>query len=134
MDSTSLTQIESQRTLQQYESLEQISVAQLSHPEVSLRPVSQTSCRHEPMGTPPPLLLLDELLEELLLDDDDELLLDEPLLLPLELEEELLDDDELLELDDEEELLPLELPLVQSETSGVPQPVGPSYPVPALHS
>jgi hypothetical protein len=123
MDSTSLTQIESQRTLQQYESLAQISVAQVSHPDVSLRPVSQTSCLHEPIGTPPPLLLL---LDELLDDDDDELL-DEPLLLPLELdpEEELLDD-ELLELDDE--LLPLELPLplVQSATSGVPQPVGPS--------
>jgi hypothetical protein len=79
-------------------------------------------------GSPLPLLLLlDELLEELLLDDE---------LLLLDPEDELLDeedeeddeDDELLELDDDDP------PPVQSATSGVPQPVGPSYPAPAVHS
>jgi hypothetical protein len=140
MEPTSPTQTESQRVLQQYESCAQISVTQVSHPEVRLLPVEQSAWLHAPPplllpeDEPPPLLPPDEppeddppLLPELLPEDELPLLLPEdelpPLLLP-----ELLPDELPLLLPPE--LLPVAEP--QSAAFGVPHPVGPSKPGPAL--
>jgi hypothetical protein len=128
MDPTSLTQIESQVTKQQYGSSWQISEAHESQPLFSFVPVSQGSCLHVPMppplDEPPPLLLLpppellpapDELPELLPEDELPELL---PELLPDELPE-------LLPEDEPPELLP-DVTELHLATFGVPMPVGPS--------
>jgi hypothetical protein len=112
------------------------------HDVVSGTPEAQTACEQVP---PPPLLpLLEPLLLPLL--EPLELPLLEPLLLPLELP--LLELVLPLELP---ELLPLLLPLLEplllplldelllvpparAVPFGVPHPVGPSYPTPAVHS
>jgi len=116
IEPASLTQIESQRTLQQYGSSAQSFTVHASHPSFSRVPVVQSVCLHV---LPPPPLLLPELPPELL-----PLLLPEllPLLLP-ELLPLLLPELLLLPLLLPELLLP---PPVQAETSGVPHPVGPS--------
>ena len=69
IEPTSLTQIESQVTLQQYGSDAQMSVAHVSHPEVRCAPVAQTLCL-QVSPPPPPELLPEPLLEppELLLE------------------------------------------------------------------
>jgi hypothetical protein len=61
---TSLTQISSQSTAQQYGSAEHTSSAHVLHDSFSLLPGSQTGCEHVP---PPPPLLLPPLLPPLLL-------------------------------------------------------------------
>lgn len=54
---TSLTQILSQSTEQQYGSCAQTSPAQVLHVDVRCEPVVQTGCEHVPPPPPPPLLL-----------------------------------------------------------------------------
>ena len=148
IEPASLTQIESQRTLQQYGSSAQSFTVHASHPSFSRVPVVQSVCLH--VLPPPPLLLpelppelLPLLLPELLLLLVPELLPELPPLLllavpellpPLLLPEllPLLLPELLPLLLPELLLLPLLLPElllpppVQAETSGVPHPVGPS--------
>ncbi len=130
----------SQSVLQQYGSFAHTSPAQVLQVDFSAEPWVQTGWAHVP---PPPLLLPLELPLLLPLELPLELLLELPLLLPLPLLEPLLLPLELpLELP---LLLPLELPLelplllldppdpVSALPFGVPHPVGPSNPAPAVH-
>jgi hypothetical protein len=129
---TSLTQMPSHCSLQQYGSFAQTSPAHVLQVEVSEGPALQTAWLHVPLPPlelpelPPeeePLPPEDEPLELLLPDDDDDPL--EPLLPD--------DDDDPLEplLPDDELLVPEP---ASAPPFGVPHPVGPSYPTPALHS
>ena len=129
----------SQRVLQQYGSWAQTSPAQVLHVDLSAEPWLQTAWAQVP---PPPLLPL-ELPPLLPLELPLPELLELPLLLPLPLLDPLLLPLELPLLLPLE--LPLELPLLlpllllepppEPESAfpfGVPHPVGPSYPVPAV--